>query len=383
MEHKYLAKRYWADKPTAMGKSDVLARSFNDVINLSLGDPDMITPELIIDKAFEHAKAGYTKYTDFRGMPKLRQEIAKFYKEEYGLDIPDNEIFISTSGCIAMFLALEAIVNDGDEVILQGPYFTPYPGQVRLARGIPVEFPTYEEEDFQINCKRLEEYITDKTRVLVINSPNNPAGSCLTLDTMKEIARIAEKYDLIVISDEIYTKFSFENKFIPFRSLPGMAERTITINSFSKNFVMTGWRIGFAAGPRRLIKKMTILQENYFSCANTLGQKAGAYALHTRCGLDEMKESYRRKRDLVCDVLDHFPKVSYSKPEGAFYIFMNISKCGCTSLEMADRLLKETGVITVPGSSFGSKGEGHLRLSYAGSDENLLEALHRMEPLLS
>ena len=139
MEHKYLAKRYWADKPTAMGKSDVLARSFNDVINLSLGDPDMITPELIIDKAFADAKAGHTKYTDFRGEPELRQEIAKFYKEEYGLDIPDEEIFVSTSGCIAMALALEAVVNDGDEVILQGPYFTPYPGQVKLARGIPVE----------------------------------------------------------------------------------------------------------------------------------------------------------------------------------------------------------------------------------------------------
>ena len=383
MEHKYLAKRYWADKPTAMGKSDVLARSFNDVINLSLGDPDMITPELIIDKAFADAKAGHTKYTDFRGEPEFRQEIARFYKEEYGLDIPDEEIFVSTSGCIAMFLALEAIVNDGDEVILQGPYFTPYPGQVRLARGIPVEFPTYEEEDFQINCERLEEYITPKTRVLVINSPNNPAGSCLTLETMKNIAEIAEKHDLIVISDEIYTKFSFENEFIPFRSLPGMAERTITINSFSKNFVMTGWRIGNIIAPEYIIKVITQINEGVAFTAPSISQRAAIHALRNRDIVQPpITEEFKKRMYYAAERINNIPNMHVIyPPKGSFYLFPSIKATGLTSQEVADRILMEAHVLTLPGNAFGECGEGHLRLCCTVSIEKLKEAFDRIEKM--
>ncbi|HOK49700.1 MAG TPA: aminotransferase class I/II-fold pyridoxal phosphate-dependent enzyme, partial [Sedimentibacter sp.] len=240
MKHKFIAKRYWKDKSTAMGQSDIAAKSFDDVINLSLGDPDLITHDLIIDKSYADARAGHTKYTDFRGDPELRQEIVKYYKDEYGMDIKDEEVFVCASGCLGMYLALEAVLDAGDEVILQAPYFTPYPQQVELAGGIPLELPTYEEEDFQVNVKRLESLITERTKALIINSPNNPTGSCLTPEVMKEIAQIAEKYDLLVISDDIYTSFSFQNPFVPFASLQGMKERTIIINSFSKNFTMTG-----------------------------------------------------------------------------------------------------------------------------------------------
>ena len=262
MEHKFIAKRYRQDKSTAMGKSDVLSKSFDDVINLSLGDPDMITPRPIIEKAFQDALAGHTKYTDFRGDPELRREIIRYYEKKYLMEVDDEEIFVTASGCLAMYLALEAIIDDGDEVLIQAPYFTPYPQQVELARGIPVELPTYEEEDFQIDIKRMESLITDKTKALIINSPSNPSGSCLSLDNMKKIAEIAEKYDLVVISDEIYTGFSFEHPFVPFASIEGMKKRTITINSFSKNFVMTGWRVGNIIAPDYIVQVIQQINEN-------------------------------------------------------------------------------------------------------------------------
>lgn len=177
MKHKFIAKRYWKDQQTAMGKSDEMAKTFDDVINLSLGDPDLITDDIIIDGAFADAKAGHTKYTDFRGDPELRAEICRFYREEYGMGVRDEEVFVCASASLGMYLSLEAIVDDGDEVILQAPFFTPYPQQVELARGIPVELATYEDEDFQINIERLESLITERTKALVINSPSNPTGN--------------------------------------------------------------------------------------------------------------------------------------------------------------------------------------------------------------
>ena len=235
MKSRYISKRYWEDKSTAMGQSDEMAKSFDDVINLSLGDPDLITDSRIIEAAFADAKAGHTKYTDFRGDPQLREEIAKFYQEEYDMVINDEEIFVCTSACEGMYLALEAILDDGDEVILQAPYFTPYEQQVELARGIPVELPTYEEEDFQIHMERLEHLITEKTKALIVNSPSNPTGNCLTVETMMQIAEIAEKHDLLVIADDIYTAFSYQHPFIPFASLPGSAY------SFSKHKGTETW----------------------------------------------------------------------------------------------------------------------------------------------
>ena len=177
--NRYIAKRYLEDKSTAMGQSDVLAKTFDDVIDLSLGDPDMTTPKAIIDAAYEAMQTGYTKYTDFRGDPKLRSAIINQYREDYDMDVDDEEIFVAASGCLAMYLVLEAIIDNGDEVLMQSPYFTPYPQQVELARGIPVELPTYEDEDFQIDTDRMESLITDKTKAIIINSPNNPTGSCL------------------------------------------------------------------------------------------------------------------------------------------------------------------------------------------------------------
>ena len=383
MKHKFIAKRYWKDQSTAMGQSDVLAKSFDDVINLSLGDPDLTTHGLIIEKAFEDAKAGHTKYTDFRGDPELRAEICKFYKEEYGMDVADEEVFVSASACLGMYLALEAIVDDGDEVILQAPYFTPYPQQVELARGIPVELPTYEEEDFQINIERLESLITERTKALVINSPSNPTGNCLTVETMEKIAAIAEKYDLIVISDDIYTSFSYQNPFVPFASLPGMKERTIILNSFSKNFTMTGWRVGNIIAPDYIIRTIQQINENVVFTAPSISQRAAIYALRNRDTVQpEMVAEYKKRMFFAAEKINEVPKMSVIyPPKGSFYLFINIKKSGLTSEEAADVILRKAHVLMLPGNAFGNCGEGYLRIACTVGVDKLGEAIDRIKKI--
>ena len=383
MKHKFIAKRYWKDRSTAMGQSDVLAKSFDDVINLSLGDPDLTTHELIIEKAFEDAKAGHTKYTDFRGDPELRAEICKFYKEEYGMDVADEEVFVSASACLGMYLALEAIVDDGDEVILQAPYFTPYPQQVELARGIPVELPTYEEEDFQINIERLESLITERTKALVINSPSNPTGNCLTVETMEKIAAVAEKYDLIVISDDIYTSFSYQNPFVPFASLPGMKERTIILNSFSKNFTMTGWRVGNIIAPDYIIRTIQQINENVVFTAPSISQRAAIYALRNRDTVQpEMVAEYKKRMFFAAEKINEVPKMSVIyPPKGSFYLFINIKKSGLTSEEAADVILRKAHVLMLPGNAFGNCGEGYLRIACTVGVDKLGEAIDRIKKI--
>lgn len=383
MKHKFIAKRYWKDQSTAMGQSDVLAKTFDDVINLSLGDPDLTTHELIIEKAFEDAKAGHTKYTDFRGDPELRSEIRKFYKEEYGMDVADEEVFVSASACLGMYLALEAIVDDGDEVILQAPYFTPYPQQVELARGIPVELPTYEEDDFQINIDRLESLITERTKALVINSPSNPTGNCLTVETMEKIGAIAEKYDLIVISDDIYTSFSYQNPFVPFASLPGMKERTIILNSFSKNFTMTGWRVGNIIAPDYIIRTIQQINENVVFTAPSISQRAAIYALRNRETVQpEMVAEYKKRMFFAAEKINEIPKMSViCPPKGSFYLFINIKKSGLTSEEAADVILRKAHVLMLPGNAFGNCGEGYLRIACTVGVDKLGEAMDRIKKI--
>ena len=385
MKHKFIAKRYWKDQSTAMGQSDVMAKSFNDVIDLSLGDPDLTTDFRIIDAAFADAKAGHTKYTDFRGDPELRQAVIDFYKEEYDMDIVDEEIFIAASGCLAMYLVLEAILDDGDEVILQAPFFTPYPQQVELARGVPIELPTYEEEDFQINVDRLESLITERTKALVINSPSNPTGNCLTVETMEKIAEIAEKYDLIVISDDIYTAFSYQNPFVPFASLPGMQERTIIINSFSKNFTMTGWRVGNIIAPDYIIKIVQQINENVVFTAPSISQRAAIFALHHRDEVQPpMVEEYRKRMFYAAERINKIPKMSVIyPPKGSFYLFINIKEMGLSSVEAADMILQKAHVLMLPGNAFGECGEGYVRIACTVNVDTLKEAFDRIEKVMN
>lgn len=381
MKHKFIAKRYWKDQSTPMGKVDALAKEFDDVINLSLGDPDVVTDEIIINHAFSDALAGHTKYTDFRGDPELREEIVKYYKEEYDMEIRDEEVFVAASGCLAMYLALEAILDDGDEVILQAPFFTPYPQQVKLARGIPVELATYEEEDFQINMERLEGLINERTKALVINTPSNPTGSCLTLETMEKIAEIAKKHDLIVIADDIYTSFSYQHPFVPIAALPGMKERTIIISSFSKNFTMTGWRIGNIIAPDYIVRTIQMINENVVFTAPSVSQRAAIHALQNREKIQPpMIEEYRKRTFYAAERINAIPHMSVIyPPRGTFYLFVNIKETGLNSIEASDCILREAYVLSIPGISFGMCGEGYIRLACTVGIDTLKEAFDRLE----
>ncbi len=382
MKHKFIAKRYWKSGETAMGASDVLARAYDDVIDLSLGDPDLITDDIIIDNAFQDAKLGHTKYTDFRGDPELRAEISKFYKEEYAMDVEDGEIMVTTSGCIAMYLALEAIVDDGDEIIMHTPCFTPYPQQIELARGIPVPLETYGNENFQINMARLESKITDRTRAIIVNTPSNPTGACFTVDTLQQIAQCAQKHDLLVIADDIYTLYTYGEKFVPIASLPGMKERTITINSFSKDFIMTGWRVGNIIAPDYIIRVIQQINENVAFTSPSVSQRAALHALRHRKEIQpKFYEEYKKRVFLAAEKINAIPKMSVLPPQGTFYLFINIEKTGLSSAEVSDRILKEAHVLTLPGNTFGACGEGYVRIACICSVQKLEEAIHRISQM--
>nr|WP_300095960.1 pyridoxal phosphate-dependent aminotransferase [Sedimentibacter sp.] len=382
MKHKFIAKRYWKDKSTPMGQVDELAKNYDDVINLSLGDPDLITHDIIIDNAFNDARLGHTKYTDFRGDPELRKEIINYYHEEYDLPVKDEEIFVAASGCLGMYLALEAILDDGDEVILQAPFFTPYPQQVELARGIPIPLNTYEEEDFQINITRLESLITERTKAIVINSPSNPTGNILSRQTLERIRDIAVKYDLMVISDDIYTSFSFNEPFIPIASIDGMKERTIIINSFSKNFTMTGWRIGNIIAPEYIIKVIQQINENVVFTAPSISQRGAIHALRNREKIQpEMTREYKDRVFYAAERINRIPNMSVLSPKGTFYLFVNIKKTGLNSVEASDAILKEAHVLTIPGIAFGDCGEGYVRIACTLGVDKLREAFDRIEKM--
>lgn len=380
MKNKFISRRYWKNNSTPMGQVDELAKNFDDVINLSLGDPDLITHDIITDNAFKDAKKGHTKYTDFRGDPELRSEISKFYMEEYNLNIRDEEIFVATSGCLAMYLVLEAILDDDDEVILQAPYFTPYKQQVELARGIPVPLNTYEEEDFQINIGRLEKLINERTKAIIINSPSNPTGNILSRKTLESIRDIAVKHDLIIISDDIYTSFCFNEPFIPIASIDGMKERTIIINSFSKNFTMTGWRIGNIIAPDYIIRVIQQINENMVFTAPSISQRGAIYALRNRRLIQpEIIKEYKDRVLYAADRINKIPGMSVLSPKGTFYLFVNIKKTGLTSVEASDVILKEAHVLTIPGIAFGDCGEGYLRVACTVGVHKLKEAFDRIE----
>lgn len=377
-----ISGRYQKSEKTAMGEVFDFLKKYDDIINLSIGDPDIITDSSVIERMAEDAKAGHTKYTDYRGYPELRAEIAKFYKEEYDADVDDSEIFISAGGCVSMYLVMEAILNDGDEVIIPDPYFVPYPSQVELARGKAVILPTYEEEGFQINIDRLEKLVTEKTRAIILNTPNNPTGSCLSLETMHKIAEFCEKHDIIVVADDIYTAFSFDSEFVPIMNIDSMKKRTITINSFSKNFVMTGFRVANIIAPEEVIQTIQKINENVVFTTPSVSQRAALHALRMRhqiqpAIIDEFRERVKYCRQRVSSIKN----MSVLEEGGSFYVFPNIKATGLSSNEVTKLMMEEAHVLVLPGNAFGSCGEGYIRISCTVGIEKLREAFDRIEKM--
>lgn len=379
MKNKYIAKKYWKDSSTPMGAVDQLAKKFDNVINLSLGDPDVITNEGIINAAFEDAKKGYTKYTDFRGDPEFRAEIVKYYKDYLKADIKDENVMVTTSACLGMFLALQAILDPQDEVIIHSPYFTPYYQQIELAGGVPVELETLEKDGFQIDLQKLEAAITERTKAVVINSPNNPTGAVFSRETLQGIVALAEKYDLIIIADEIYGSYTYGKDFISMIEFKQIKNQLIILNSFSKDFTMTGWRIGQMIAPEEIIKVVQQINENVVFTAPSISQRGAIYALRNREAIQAtFVDEYKNRVLYAAKRINEIPWMSVREPEGTFYLFINIQKTGLSSEEVTQKILEEAKVLSIPGNAFGTYGEGYIRIACTVGIPELEKAFDRI-----
>lgn len=377
-----ISKRYQNAQKTPMGEVWEFINKYDDVINLSIGDPDIITPDIVIDKMAQDAKNGHTKYTDYRGYPELRMEIANFYKDEYNITVEDEEIFVSTGGCVSMYLILEAILDDGDEVIIPDPYFSPYPSQVELARGKAVMLPTYEHENFQIDIERLKTLVNEKTKAIILNTPNNPTGACLDIETLNKIADFCEEKNIFVIADDIYTAFSFHKEFIPIIGIKNMKNRTITINSFSKNFVMTGFRVANIIAPKNVIETIQKINENVVFTTPSISQRAAIHALKLRKEIQpDIIEAFKKRVDYGISRINSIKNMNVIQNGGSFYLFPNIKGTGLTSSQVSEMIMKEAHVLVLPGDSFGECGEGHIRIACTVDIPKLKEAFDRIEKM--
>lgn len=381
-----LSDRLELVNPSEIRKLFDLAQGIEGLISLGIGEPDFDTPEHIREYAKEALDRGMTHYGPNAGLPMLREAVAWKLKEQNGIEVdPKTQVMVTVGANQAFLMGLAAFLRDGEEVLIPSPMFVSYAPAVLLAGGKPVEVPTYEENDFRLSVEDLERHVTEKTRALIINTPNNPTGAVLKRKDLEEIADFAVEHDLMILSDEVYEHFVYDGvRNHSIASLDGTFERTITINGFSKTFAMTGWRLGFVAAPEWVIERMTRFQMYNATCPVTFAQYAAARALKDERSwraVEEMRKEYDRRRNLVWKRLNEMglPTV---KPKGAFYIFPRVKETGLTDGEFSELMLREARVAVVPGSAFGKAGEGYIRISYATAYEKLEEAMDRMEKVL-
>lgn len=380
MKQTYLAHRVATLKPSGIRKFFDIVATMEDVISLGIGEPDFVSPDPIIQAGIRSLEAGQTHYTSNHGLLELRQQIALYFLDRYGVSYdPATEILITVGVSEALYLAMTAILDPGDEVLIPSPCFVAYPAEVILAGGTPLEIATYAKDGFLPQPEILKAAISARTKAILIGYPNNPTGAVASKDVMLEIARIAKENDLVVISDELYDQLVYESEHVCFPSLPNMWDRTILLGGFSKNFAMTGWRIGFVCAPARILQGLVRVHQYTIMSAPTVAQ-AGALSAFREAGPDveKMRQEYNRRRKLIVSGLNSLGLKTY-EPHGAFYAFPNISASGMNEDTFAQRLLEEQRVAVVPGSAFGPGGEGHVRCSYATAYEKIEEALSRME----
>lgn len=378
-EKSYVAHHVDQLKPSGIRRFFDLASKMENVISLGVGEPDFVTPWNVIEASYHSLERGFTSYTANAGLFELRQEISKFLKTEYQLEYnPENQVLVTVGASQAIDVALRTILNPGDEVIVVEPSFVSYVPVVRLAGGVPITVNATEKHAFKIQANQIEAAITSRTKALMICSPNNPTGAVLSKQEMEEIAKLAKKHDFIVISDEIYADLTYDETFTSFASITEMAERTILISGFSKAFAMTGWRLGYATGPKQIIEAMTKVHQYTIMCAPTMAQYGALEALRNgRNSVLEMKTSYRQRRNFVVKALNDMG-LSCHVPGGAFYVFPSVTSTGMSSEDFAEELLQKQQVAVVPGGVFGESGEGYVRCSYATSMKQLDIAMKRM-----
>ena len=366
-------------KPSGIRKFFDIVSDMPDAISLGVGEPDFETPWHIREEGIYSLEKGRTHYTSNAGLKELKQEIAAYLHRKFQLTYhPQNEILVTVGGSEAIDVAMRAMLNPGDEVLIPQPSYVAYLPCTTLADGVPVIINLQEKNEFKLTPEELDAAITPKTKILVLPFPNNPTGSVMNREELEKIAKVIIEHDLWVVSDEIYSELSYQEPHVSIASLPGMAERTIVINGFSKSYAMTGWRLGYAAGPERVISQMTKIHQFCIMCAPTTSQFAAVEAL--RNGDEDvahMKEVYNQRRRYLMHAIREM-NLDCFEPFGAFYIFPNISRFGMTSDEFATKLLMKEQVAVVPGTAFGDCGEGFVRISYAYSLETLKEAMERI-----
>ena len=358
-----------------------MERSGEEVIHLEFGEPDFNTPRFIIEAAYKAMKAGYTKYTSGMGLIQLREAISKKIWADCGVEVdPASEIVVLPGTKHAIYCALMATVNPGDEVIITDPCYPPYEFAIKLVEGIPVRVPLKESLDFRLDPKELESKVTPKTKMILLNFPNNPTGSILTKEAIEALSEIVQRRNILVLSDEIYENLIYNGeKFHSIISSSEMRDQTILVNGFSKTYAMTGWRLGYAVAPKVIAEKIRKVQENTTTCAPSFCQIAGVEALKKgRQFVNNMVREFNHRRQVLVHGLNKIRGVSCSMPKGAFYAFPNITELGVDDNKLSECLLKEAKVATVPGSAFGNQGHGHLRISYANSVENINKALEQI-----
>ncbi|MCD6229091.1 MAG: pyridoxal phosphate-dependent aminotransferase [Candidatus Omnitrophica bacterium] len=360
-----------------------LKREGKDVVNFAGGEPDFDTPEFIKEAAKEALKEGFTKYTPSTGIPQLKKAIAKKINEENGFSCNEENIIVTAGAKFAIFISLFALLNPQEEVIIPSPYWVSYPEMVKLAGGKVKILPAQEEENFKINPSKLKALITSKTKILILNYPNNPTGITYTKEELEEIAQIIRDSPLFVLSDEVYEKILFDNlTHTSFASLEGVREKTITINSFSKSFSMTGWRIGFMVAPKKIVEEASKIVDHTTSCPNSLAQAAAVKALeNNRDWYNFIKDTFQKKRDLIYEKLLECPKLKLIKPQGTFYLFCNIKSTHLNSLEFSSKLLTQYLVAVIPSTGFGE--DGYIRVSFATNEENILKGTQRIKEFLA
>lgn len=368
-------------EPSGIRKFFDIVSEMKDAISLGVGEPDFDTPWHVREEGIYSLEKGRTFYTSNSGLKNLREEICRYLSRRCGLTYnPDSEIVVTVGGSEAIDIALRAMLNPGDEVLIPQPCFVSYVPCTVLAGGTPVVIELEEKDQFRLTPEKLLEKITDKTKILIMPFPNNPTGAVMRKEDLEPIAKIIEEKDLFVLSDEIYCELTYGDKrHVSIASLPGMRERTVLINGFSKAYAMTGWRLGYAAAPHVILEQMLKIHQFAIMCAPTTSQYAAVSAMRDGdSDVEMMRESYDQRRRFVLHSFEEMGLECF-EPNGAFYTFPSIKRLGMTSDEFANRLLKEEKVAVVPGTAFGACGEDYLRVSYAYSLKNLKEALGRME----
>lgn len=377
---KLLNERALALKQGAIRAMFDKANKMENVISMGIGEPDMHTAKPICDAAAEALYKGYTHYTPNAGLPMLRKAISEHGFAKPGLYAPE-EIIVTNGGMGGLSLLMLVLLSEGDEVLIQNPQWLNYASQIRFCGGVPVGVPADPNNGFSMSVEMIRKhYNPGKTKALIINSPNNPTGHVLARKELEQIAELARELDLLIISDEVYNTLVYDGaEVVSMAELPGMKERTIVVNSFSKSYAMTGWRVGYVAADAGIIDRMSKLQENFNSCVNAAAQCAAVYALEHKELTEDIRASLEERRKIALEGILDIPGMRCPAPKGAFYLFPDIRAFGLDSMTFCNRLLDEAGVVCIPGSAFGSCGEGYIRICYTAKKEDIIEAMARIK----